>query len=1200
MPQIAIPIAIGLVAGAVMASAMTPSMAQSDYSTSINTTGTQPEIPVIYGKTVVGGHSIFKEVVSSGSGTKQYQAADTLTTIYSLGHGEINAIKQIYINGNPLFRTERAYKSGTIGQADIHSDYSKHVQVQIHTGSLAGGRFSLAEANSDGKWTKNHLCKGIVSICLKIKLDGDNGKIKGDNFSITALVEGKVIKDYRYTNNPLTYRLANGKESGRNPALCMVDYLTNDYYGCDFNLDEIDLASFIIAANWCDTYGLTMDGVVNQRQPLRTNLEEMLTSLGGALIESDGIIYLQLDIPSITTTHFNEDNILNDTIKVEYDNPKTYFNQLEVTWKNPANQYSDDIASYPPDIYTDERIQRDGTVQSQQLTLPYTKQLSSVDFLASKEVKKTDDTTVITFNADMDGFLTSVWDVISITHADLNFNNKLFRVDSIKRNLFGKEFGKATIKATEYSESAYLDSYKGITQSKQKVIEFVPNVNGLTFSFVESVGGLTARLTWDNAGYKVRSASVYYRIHGTEDWTQYIVVYNNQVEIQGLQSLNYDFMVINRDLFGNTSDPSILTNIDLKDETTLPIVTGLNVTALSKDFKLSWDDMSGYEVITNSNKGNSTVLQVMSGYEVTVLKGGVTVDKYLTQLNTFNYTYEMNLVQDLSRSVTFEVRIATPMGAKSPKVQVTANNKQCSVPDGISLGGSLTGLRVYWDTDLSEDFSFTEVHVSKVPAYTPSPSTLVKRTTSNNLSYVTPEDYKGWLYVRVGSSDVFGGDITYSKEYPTRVETIADRITQATSDASSQAVKDAIAGSAQANEVLYNGKWGFNLDTNGKISGMAMMNDGTTSAIGFNADTFAIYNGVANITPFTVSNGEVLINKAVIGELDASTISTGELDADRIKGESIEANKLTAEAITAINASFDVATIKDATIGFAKIKDDLQSTNYNLNSTGYIMTKDGYFEANNAYFRGTITSSFIKGAFIEGGIVAGGTDFVVTTEADNGSLPRKLCHAGRGASAAVTAGSNGWGRVASLNLASADYVDEGTTTYQLSGGASQTVAVNFNRSRTYDLSISGTINIDSSYPNRYNTDKRIRCIIKVVGVKRSGQEVVLASETVFDKSYPYKQSGGTESYSLSGGFGGYINVVKSTGTYTMGGGYSKTYHDFTYISSSKVIVTSLPVQYKGNYKSLRIQVYTDGKFHKGSSGHVIPTTHTATWTITSK
>src|SRR5690606_26025734 len=97
--------------------------------------------------------------------------------------------------------------------------------------------------------------------------------------NISAIVKGRKVYDPRLDDY----------EWSDNAALCVLDYLLSDF-GLGASAEEIDMNSFIAAANVCDETVATLDatekrytcnGVVDLNDSARDVLESMLGSCAG-------------------------------------------------------------------------------------------------------------------------------------------------------------------------------------------------------------------------------------------------------------------------------------------------------------------------------------------------------------------------------------------------------------------------------------------------------------------------------------------------------------------------------------------------------------------------------------------------------------------------------------------------------------------------------------------------------------------------------------------------------------------------------------------------------------------------------------------------------------------------------------------------------------------------------------------------------
>lgn len=776
MPVPLIVLAVGVAAGAMVSASMQPGAAQTDYSTSINTSGVNAEKPVTYGQAKAGAHKVFSEVVRSDSGDN-----DLLTVIYSLGEGPVHAINQLYIDDLPLFSNERDYTSGTIGQTDIHANFKSHVQVQISNGAPEGYRFTMAEQNSDGRWAASSTGNNVVSVCLKIKLDGYKGKIKSDNFNLTAKLKGVPVVDITKVDEPFVYQYDGALQPGRNPALCLYDYLSNIAYGCAIEPEFLDKQSFIQAANWCDVNDLKIDGVVNQGQSYEENIKNLLTAFGGMIVDYNGDLYCVVDKPSVTVMDFDLSNTIG-SIEIDYYPSENYFNQLETTWKDPSQNFKDDVVVYPPSI-DDPTIQSDGFVKTNRLELPFTKNKANVDFLSSKFVKHAKSKTTISFTADVDGYLVQVSDVISMSNDNRGWDKRLFRITEIERETFGDKVGQVKITATEYNEDVYVDSWVGDSTPVLTQPKSVPAVTNLSFTFKESRYGITGELTWNSTAYQIQETLVMYKLSAEPDtsFELYTKVEGSSCMFTSLKNNFYDFQVVNRDIFGSTSEAVYLRNVDLVDDTIFPSVTGLTTLPLNTpDFVFNWDDMMDVDVsvvdgMNPSVIGQGKVKDYFLAYELTMKVNGNVVSTHNVTSNTFTYTYDLNVKDGLSRDVTAEVRIVGVAGAKSPVASFRAINLQQQVPNGITVQGGQANLFIAFDASTEADHKGTEIHVSTTRDFTPSPLTLLSDLSSNTFTFTTmnPNTY----FVRLGAYDVFDrNNIVYSNQYETSIVSVESQL----------------------------------------------------------------------------------------------------------------------------------------------------------------------------------------------------------------------------------------------------------------------------------------------------------------------------------------------------------------------------------------------------------------------------------------
>ncbi len=232
---------------------------------------------LVYGRTRVSGPIVF---IHSRPATISSQKLDMLHVVIVLAAHEVDAIDDIYFNDGVV---------ALDGNGDATADPYKHdgtvfASVYKHVGTASQLADAVLVENSDGKWSSGHRLRGLAYIHAQLRFD-EKAYASGLP-NVSALVKGRKIYDPRTEET----------EWSDNAALCILDYVLSDF-GLNASLDEIDLNSFIAAANICDEEVDTIDatekrytcnGVVDLAAKPRDILEDMLSSCAGLLTYTGG------------------------------------------------------------------------------------------------------------------------------------------------------------------------------------------------------------------------------------------------------------------------------------------------------------------------------------------------------------------------------------------------------------------------------------------------------------------------------------------------------------------------------------------------------------------------------------------------------------------------------------------------------------------------------------------------------------------------------------------------------------------------------------------------------------------------------------------------------------------------------------------------------------------------------------------------
>lgn len=157
------------------------------------------------------------------------------------------------------------------------------VRVRSVLGTATQPAFAELVAESGGKWTAAHQCKGIAAIYVRLEFDQDVfGQTGLPN--ISAVVRGKKVRD------PRTGLTA----WSDNSALCLADFVRDGVYGMSATLAEVPDAELIEAANVCDQTvtisaggatqrRYTCNGAFSSEKPQREVLDHIAETMAGSV-----------------------------------------------------------------------------------------------------------------------------------------------------------------------------------------------------------------------------------------------------------------------------------------------------------------------------------------------------------------------------------------------------------------------------------------------------------------------------------------------------------------------------------------------------------------------------------------------------------------------------------------------------------------------------------------------------------------------------------------------------------------------------------------------------------------------------------------------------------------------------------------------------------------------------------------------------
>lgn len=536
---------------------------------------------VIYGTARVSGVLVY--VGTTGS-SKEY-----LWMVVPWAHGESESVEETWLND--LLITDTRY-SGLASVTHHLGTSGQTVDTGLNTAAAAD-------------WTSDHRLRSIGYSVLKLTYSASaypNG-IPNPTF----IVKGRKVYDPRDESTAWS----------NNPALCILDYLIGTVptstgtlpIGVGASLDEIDLDSFIAAANTCDEEvdldaggtqaRYTCDGVVQLDSSPAAIIEQMLTSCAGTLVYSAGTYRLFVGAARAKSFTLTADMLRAPLKYRPRPSRRTLFNTMRGTYIDPNAYY--EAADIPVQTVAAYVTEDGGEPVAQDVQLNYTQDGIRAQRIAMQMLKR-QRLGLATIEAPCN------WSALDIAVMDTGsvVNDLLGLTTAEKWRVTGwslAEGGGVDLVLTQEDDNAYTWT----TADEQPIADSprpdmaradeVPDITGLTVdsaSYTTPEGSTIGALSidWDNAasafvtGYDIEA-----REHGTSPWTISTSATVSSCVLIGLTiGTAYDVRVRARRANGATGDWNTeSTGTTVSGDTSAPAApTGVSATAGTGSITIDW------------------------------------------------------------------------------------------------------------------------------------------------------------------------------------------------------------------------------------------------------------------------------------------------------------------------------------------------------------------------------------------------------------------------------------------------------------------------------------------------------------------------------------------------------------------------------------------------------------------------------------
>jgi hypothetical protein len=476
---------------------------------------TDNKLPVVYGQAWVGG-PITDAKISTDQKYMWYciafaEKTDTGTYSYDTSTGVYydGKLVQFGVNGQV---TGLVTNNSGLGTAQVDTRMAGKIYIWLFTNGSSSG------VNTGGQTAIQIMSDSVTGGGIyptDLRWNGSLYTSNGQSADMTntafAIVRVEYNPDAGTTGlGSLQVKLTNnmGASNGARPGTVILDYLTNDRYGCNIPLAQIDTASLTALDTYSNQsiayidvngnpqtqpYRYRINGSVNTAATCLTNLQTMVDSCDSWLQYSEATgqwrVIMNAPYAGLESSLFLVDsNNLIGGIQINPVDLNETYNQIEVAYPNNNIKDQTDYqvidltnpANWSNQVY-DDILSPNEAVNRLNISLPLVNSAIQSKYLAARRLLQSREDLVISCDLDYSGIQLEAGDVIRVGQPDYGWGPistnplnpyKLFRVSSVNEQTTEDGSLVASIEAFEYNDSVYADN---------AITDFIPADNtGLT------------------------------------------------------------------------------------------------------------------------------------------------------------------------------------------------------------------------------------------------------------------------------------------------------------------------------------------------------------------------------------------------------------------------------------------------------------------------------------------------------------------------------------------------------------------------------------------------------------------------------------------------------------------------------------------------------------------------------------------------
>lgn len=242
--------------------------------------------------------------------------------------------------------------------------------------------------------------------------------LQGSLPNVTIITKGKKVRQGGFLVAP-TY--------SDNPSWCLMDFLTSTRYGAGIPDEEIDLASFIAFANYCNgLVDVDEDGdgepdfqekrcilsyVLDADSELPQVVDEILVGTRSALVKTEGLWKVKTAQDSAPVQLITWASTVRDSVSLTYIKDNEEVNVLEARYSNEDEDYEQDVLTYPRVEDWPNEIRKSSLEFRSVSRFSQVERETAFNMVARRYQKQ-----ILEFEMNIAGMIFEIMDVIQFSH----------------------------------------------------------------------------------------------------------------------------------------------------------------------------------------------------------------------------------------------------------------------------------------------------------------------------------------------------------------------------------------------------------------------------------------------------------------------------------------------------------------------------------------------------------------------------------------------------------------------------------------------------------------------------------------------------------------------------------------------------------------------------------------------------------------